>query len=400
MNIANEIAAKRTKVTVEKFTYDLSWITSKIESKQLTIAPSYQRTFEWTITQQSRFIESLALNLPVPPVYFAENADGAWELLDGLQRISTYLHFIGKTKYLTDIDRDKLNEESPEEDFELNEDDESNEEPTETENTVDTNNNVEYLELKGCDIVEGLNGKTYHSIDGKIQRRIENKPLDVYVFSYSKDDVWMRYHMFTRINAGGTKLSNQQLRNASIRLIDSKFIDFISNDLSKNKQFLNTIKLIKNPSTVKKNKGMFLEELVLRFFAFKNNRDLYQKDIAPFLTTYLEQCSAKIIKFNYEMEKKCFIDTFKFLAETCNKDSFKVNRTVNLNLYETVVLVIVSRIDRPNLISGITTEIINGFTKSRFFQKSAYVGGGKNTKDLLQVRLEGFSSYLDSARTG
>jgi uncharacterized protein with ParB-like and HNH nuclease domain len=108
MNLIDKVLDAKEKIQVERFTYDLDWVVSKIKSGQLKIQPAYQRTFEWTIAQQSKFIESLILNLPVPPIYIAENDKAEWELLDGLQRISTFLHFIGEINLLKAIESSQL----------------------------------------------------------------------------------------------------------------------------------------------------------------------------------------------------------------------------------------------------------------------------------------------------
>ena len=65
-------------------------------NKELIISPDYQRMFRWEPEKQSRFIESLILEMPVPPIFVIEIKDGEYELIDGLQRISSYLRFRGE----------------------------------------------------------------------------------------------------------------------------------------------------------------------------------------------------------------------------------------------------------------------------------------------------------------
>src|SRR6185437_15088585 len=62
----------------------------------LQIRPEYQRLFRWDRGKESRFIESLLLEMPVPPIFVIEDSLGRYELIDGLQRMSTYLHFRGE----------------------------------------------------------------------------------------------------------------------------------------------------------------------------------------------------------------------------------------------------------------------------------------------------------------
>ena len=64
-------------------------------SKQIDTAPAYQRQFRWKDDRQSQFIESVFLGIPVPSMFMAANSDGTWELVDGVQRLSTLIHFAG-----------------------------------------------------------------------------------------------------------------------------------------------------------------------------------------------------------------------------------------------------------------------------------------------------------------
>lgn len=92
--------------------------------KEVVIRPEYQRLFRWSNAQRSRLIESIILELPIPPIFLIENEDGILELIDGLQRTSSVLQFL---------------------------DHEAIEQPV--------------LVLEGCDFIEDLNGKTFDDID-------------------------------------------------------------------------------------------------------------------------------------------------------------------------------------------------------------------------------------------
>ena len=68
--------------------YDMSVgeLISLYKEKELIINPSYQRLFRWEESQKTKFIESLLLGIPIPPIFVFQKADGIWELIDGLQR--------------------------------------------------------------------------------------------------------------------------------------------------------------------------------------------------------------------------------------------------------------------------------------------------------------------------
>jgi hypothetical protein len=61
----------------------------------IDIAPEYQRRFRWDDKRQSALIESVFLGIPVPTLFMAANPDGSWELIDGVQRLSTLIRFLG-----------------------------------------------------------------------------------------------------------------------------------------------------------------------------------------------------------------------------------------------------------------------------------------------------------------
>lgn len=90
-NVDSQIIQIRTKSLDVSFNelYDM------YKDGELTIAPDYQRLFRWEEEKQSRFVESLILEMPVPPIFVIETQNGVYELIDGLQRISSYLHFRG-----------------------------------------------------------------------------------------------------------------------------------------------------------------------------------------------------------------------------------------------------------------------------------------------------------------
>ena len=69
----------------------------------INIAPEYQRQFRWDTDRQSALIESLFLGIPVPSIFMATNLDGTWELIDGVQRVSTILCFAGAEEEMRKI---------------------------------------------------------------------------------------------------------------------------------------------------------------------------------------------------------------------------------------------------------------------------------------------------------
>lgn len=98
MAIVDEVSAARKRIFRDGYDISFRELVSLYEKKELLIQPEYQRLFRWNQTQKTRFIESLLLNIPIPPVFVFSDEKGRWELVDGLQRVSTVLEFMGKLR--------------------------------------------------------------------------------------------------------------------------------------------------------------------------------------------------------------------------------------------------------------------------------------------------------------
>lgn len=97
------------------------------------------------------------------------------------------------------------------------------------------------------------------------------------------NDPKLKYYMFKRLNSGGVPLEPQQIRNSTIRLLDATFNNFIVN-LSRYEHFSNTV----STTSYESKQAFYDQELVLRFFAFKNRGQDFKHDIEDFLTEYME----------------------------------------------------------------------------------------------------------------
>ena len=76
--------------------YDLSiqTLVEQIDDKGLVLATDFQRNYVWDEAKASRLIESLLLNIPIPVCYFAEDANGTYEVVDGHQRLHSIWRYL------------------------------------------------------------------------------------------------------------------------------------------------------------------------------------------------------------------------------------------------------------------------------------------------------------------
>jgi Protein of unknown function DUF262 len=330
------------------------------KNKELIIDPEYQRLFRWSEGKQSRFIETLLLEMPIPPIYVIEIEDGVYELIDGLQRISSYLHFRGKHP-------DRLNDDGT----------------------------YHKLTLTECDVAQELNEYTFDSLPTALQIKLKRNFVRVEVIR-KESDSRLRYYVFKRLNTGGELLSEQEIRNCTIRLLDNTFNNFIIEEAG-NSDFRECISSISEERAEQKGD----QELVLRFFAFKNNRQNYMHDVGDFMTEYMEAVSdpaKRDFTFDYPTERLTFEKTFKILNRTLAASAFAgtniqgtlVTRFLSYH-YEAFTLGLqphLNKIDPYNDIA-ITKlrEVLLSIKKDPTF-RNITTGGGKNYPKPLQQRIE------------
>lgn len=326
---------------------------------ELIIRPEYQRLFRWDEGTQSRFIESLILEMPIPPIFVMERDEGRYELIDGLQRLSTYLHFRGLLK--------------------------------------EGNKKVPQFCLVDCDIVNQLDGHEYQQLPPTLQIRLKRSFVRVEVLRKESDDR-MKYHMFKRLNTGGAPLSEQEVRNCTIRLLDSKFNDFVIK-ISEYSKFQDCIR----PISDERSMSRYDQELVLRFFAFKNDMSNYRHDVSVFLTMFMEKVSMNDMPFDYDSEKKIFESTFNILSKIYKERSFgniqngEVTARFMSTQFEPIVLGIqpfleAMKNDLERDSSGLR-ELFKEIKKSEKFIRLT-TGGGKNSTKQLNERIKFVSDRL------
>jgi uncharacterized protein with ParB-like and HNH nuclease domain len=348
--------------------YSFNELLNMYVEKELVINPEFQRLFRWSEAKESQFIESLILELPLPPIFVIEIDDGKYELIDGLQRFSSYMHFRGQ---LESIHR-KINI-------------------------------GDYLTLEDCDIVKELNGLNYMQLPVAFQIRLKRHTVRAEIIR-NESDKRLRYHMFKRLNTGGEPLSEQEIRNCTIRLLDNIFNQFVI-DLSATDDFVECISGVGQDRLDEK----YDQELVLRFFTFKNWGSRYRKDVGSFLTQYLESVTDKEEsneKFNYEEERSVFLKTFRVLRNALASQAFAqvVFRKSSEGTYPFTVYQFESfslgiqeflgSLDpddtaRMRLLGDCCWEI----KRDAVFQKIT-TGGGKNTKNEFDSRVNFVRNHL------
>ncbi|MGV8883603.1 MAG: DUF262 domain-containing protein [Rhodoglobus sp.] len=273
-NLEDQLAVERRKVDVGAVSFSVRELVRMFEEGELSIAPSYQRKYRWPKDVASTFIESLFLGLPIPPIFVATNDNFQWEVVDGLQRISTLIMFMSQSEeHLKQIGRD-----GP-------------------------------LKLEGLTKLSQLNGVALDEMPLSIQRYFGRQPMQL-VSLTDKSDKSVRFDLFERLNSGAISLTPQEVRSAVFR---GPFIDFVE-DLSTNSDFSSLLKL----QEANKHDGTAAEQ-VIKFFAYKNARGSFSGGVSQFVNSFTEEATKS---FDYSREREIFERTFSSLSGFLNEGPF------------------------------------------------------------------------------
>ena len=243
-DISVQLSEQKRKVDFKSYDISVKELISMVEDGIINISPNYQRKFRWKEDKQSMLIESVFLGIPVPSLYMATNSDATWEVIDGLQRISTIIRFAA------DLDseaRKKIGK-------------------------------LDYLELSDLSKLSLMNGMTFDQLSPTLKLDFLLKPLKIVTLS-DKSDSQVRFDLFERLNTGGLSLSDQEIRNCVYR---GRFNDFICR-LSEDERL---IRLTPKPKSALED-GTY-EELVLRFFAYLYGRNDFVHNVKDFLNDFMD----------------------------------------------------------------------------------------------------------------
>lgn len=337
--LREQLMNQKMKVDFNAYDFTIKEIISMVQDRLINISPDYQRHFRWGKERQSQLIESFFLGIPVPNIFMATNADSTWELIDGVQRLSSIINFVG----------------SPEE-REFLDYSEENEGP---------------LRLEGLSKLKDFNGMCFNELPVDIQTKLKLTTIKVTTLS-DKSDKNVRFDLFERLNKGGVSLSDQEIRSCVYR---GPFNDFIK-ELSDNSDFCEVV----NISNTKEIDGT-KEELILRFFAYIYDIDSFDHSVKDFLNDYMAKADKK---FDYNANRALFCTVFKALNEALeNGISRNGRKNTPLNLYEAVsVGAALAYMETGEII----TDGINEWISDEELKK--YTTGATNSKPRVIGRIQ------------
>ena len=197
--LSDEIAQSQRRVRTDAYQMSIGEIVNMYENQEIVIDPEFQRLFRWNIGQKSKLIESLLLGIPLPSIFVFEKDDGTWELIDGLQRISTIVEFMGR----------------------LRDPDGGHRAPSilvATKYLPSLHNAVWDLSAN----IQNVEEREQHPIDKSHQLAIRRGRIGVEILKRPSDEN-TKYDLFQRLNAGGTIANSQELRNCIMLMINADY---------------------------------------------------------------------------------------------------------------------------------------------------------------------------------
>jgi hypothetical protein len=285
MPLKEEIEEARREIVSDGYEMSLGELVNLYRDQEIIINPAFQRLFRWDPFRKTRFMESILLGIPFPPIFVYQDENGVWELIDGLQRLSTVFEFMGILR-------------------------------------IDNGSIASPSSLEGTKYLPSLAGKRWdgdesneNGIGQAQQIQIKRARLRVEILK-SESDPKAKYELFQRLNTGGAGLSEQEVRNCVAVMINKPLYDWLIGWAAL-PEFVATTDL-----TEYAEKRQAATELALRFFAFRSVPYQRGLDVHEYLDNALiEIASSK--DFDTQAEGEAFRRTFELLDRAMGDSAFK-----------------------------------------------------------------------------
>lgn len=291
MGLQEEIDSMRQEIRADGYSMSIGEWISLYENEEIDIHPEFQRFFRWSNSQKTSLIESILLGIPIPPIFVSQREDGVWDVVDGLQRLSTIYEFAGKLR-----DEDK--------------------------------NLIPPLVLQETKYLPNLKDKkwddpdnTENSLTSAQRLLIKRAKIDATILLKESDEI-AKYELFQRLNTGGSIATPQEVRNCILVMFNREMFQWMKK-LSQNEMFRECIALSERPLEQQYDMELLLRFLVFRTIAIDANAMKgVGYDLGGFLTDRMVEM-AKNEHFNYQQEEDAFCKTFEILYEQMGSDSFR-----------------------------------------------------------------------------
>ena len=294
-SLQEQIDTMSKAIKTDSYPMSIGELAALYKEGDLNISPAYQRMFRWDIEQQSALIESIILQIPIPPIYVFQSEDGKWNLIDGQQRLSTIFKFMGILK------RDMQDIEGGE-----------------------TNKNLYEREpLTRTKFLPALEGKYWEDDDPEksltdVQRRYIKRSKILIIIIDKSSDNFAQYEMFQRLNTGGSHLSPQEIRNCLLVVKNEDVYKWFKM-LSENEDFRNAVPISEKDADEQGYIELVVKYFVLRYSEFEvRDSENYNNFITDEILSLIDD-----EKIEREKDEDIFKRTFKLIFNIMGENAFK-----------------------------------------------------------------------------
>ncbi len=282
MSLQDEINKNSKLVHTESYSMSIGELANLYKENELDIHPQFQRVFRWNNYQKSKLIESIMLNIPIPSIFVSQRDDGVWDVIDGVQRLSTFFQFMG----ILDAEDNKGEKLKP---LVLEE----------------TKYFKSFKDMMWEDSPTGNN----FTVEQRIFFKRAKISINIIKQNSASD---AKYELFQRLNTGGVELSSQEVRNCIIIMENNDFFDKLCN-LATNENFTEYISIPEKQILQK-----YDLELILRFLIAINIKDTKNISTTKDITEFLNEKTLDLCKLKDEEFKRlesAFNEVFEIISK-------------------------------------------------------------------------------------
>jgi len=274
--------------------YTVDSLVKRMETESFFVPP-FQRSLVWNVKQASRFIESLLMGLPVPGIFvFREAHTNRHLIVDGQQRLRTLQAFY--------------------------------------------NGIFRGAEFRLLDVRTQWLEKTYKQLDSSDKLRLDDSVIHTTIFRQDQpeNNIDSIYEVFERINTGGIKLSDQEIR---VCVNFGPFTELLKN-LNENTYWRG---LYGTKSVRLKD-----QELILRFLALLYDFESYSRPMRVFLNRFMEK-NTNIDEMRSDEYSQRFNNTIQYVSETLERRAFRPERSLNTAVFDAVMVGLADRLSKGRI---------------------------------------------------
>lgn len=306
--ILDQLEVARKSIKTDDYSMSIGELINLYRDNEIKLDPAFQRLFRWEDNQKTKLIESILIGIPIPEIFVAQKGDGTWHVVDGVQRLSTIYQLLGV-----------LEGQLP-------------------------------LTLTGCKYIPSLNQSTWETLPVSTQREFKKSKIKINIILTENSDE-AQFELFQRLNTGGTKLEDQEVRNCLILMVNTAFYEKL-NTLKEYQNFKNCLKLREHLFEKE-----FHMELILRMYMGCQgiiNYDNYEPLSSTLLSDFIDKETVNLINnSDFDEFTAVFKRVFDKLNSALSTESFlKYNQAddsfsgaFNVSIFEMITSGMAANID-------------------------------------------------------